>query len=72
MVKRNVVRKKTTTKETAKLSPLAVGFIVLFAVVILFSFSESTVMLYLIKYNLKDFFTEVFGSIRQLIEAFAK
>lgn len=63
-------KKSTNSDEALNLSKFSVIFIIVFVLIILFSFSESTALLRMIDYRAEDLINEMAALIRQLMEAF--
>lgn len=72
MVRRATPTKKKSTNpdESLNLSKFSVVFIIVFVLIILFSFSEATALLRMIDYRTEDLINEMAVLIRQLMEAF--
>lgn len=72
MVRRATPTKKKSTNpdESLNLSKFSVIFIIVFVLIILFSFSEATALLRMIDYRAEDLINEMAVLIRQLMEAF--
>lgn len=72
MVRRATPTKKKSTNpdESLNLSKFSVVFIIVYVLIILFSFSEATALLRMIDYRAEDLINEMAVLIRQLMEAF--